>query len=75
MQFLQCLGAIVVALRPAVRTAEMIKAVVRAKELAEIGPPQQCPIEVRAVCRAAHLLIIEVTCWKDKVDRMPRGVR
>jgi hypothetical protein len=53
----------------------MIKAAVRAKELAAIGPPQQCPIEVRAACRAAHLLIIEVTCWKEKVDRMPRGVR
>ena len=75
MQFLQCLGAIVVALRPAVRTAEMIKAAVRAKELAAIGPPQQCPIEVRAACRAAHLLIIAVTCWKEKVDRMLRGVR
>jgi hypothetical protein len=71
MQFLQCFVAIVVALCPVVRTAEEI----RAKELTEIGPPEQCLIGVRVVCRAHHRLITEVTCWKDKADRTTRDVR
>ena len=66
-----------VAPRPVVGKVEVIRAADRAKELSEVGeivPPKQFPIEVRAVCKVFHLLITEVTCWKDKVDRTPRGV-
>ena len=77
MQFLQLFAEIMVAPRPVVRKVEVIRAADRAKELSgvgEIGSPKQFPIEVRAVSKVLHLLITEVTCWKDKVDRTPRGV-
>jgi hypothetical protein len=77
VQFLQFFAAIMVAPRPVVRKVEVIRAADRAKELSgvgEIGSPMQFPIEVRAVSKVLHLLITEVTCWKDKVDRTPRGV-
>ena len=64
---------------PAVRMAEMVKVEARLRELrelrvkGEIGPVGQGSIGARAVCRALHLLITEVTYWKDKVDKIPRG--
>jgi hypothetical protein len=74
MQFLRFLRATMMASCPAVRTAEMIRVVVKVKELSQAGginPLGHCPIEVRVVCRVLHLLTTEVMCWKDSLGRIP----